>query len=345
MSALSTAGVIAAYNHERFIAEAVSRLAPQVDELFVINDASSDQTRQVLDSLSFPNLRVLHNPEQLGVSGSYNRAVALASADLLVIQGGDDVSLAGRSEAQANILRDDSVSLVCSLPRVIDDQGRHLPDSAAGEFQAANDEGDVLSRLYFGSNFICAPTVALRRKDYLRCGGFPVGLDLLQDYALWLELAAVGEFVVMEEPATEYRKHASNLSREYNGIDSPKKRRYAAEMEFIRDRFISRAPEDLLERLARHVSLDLDWFAGLDLDEKKGIIRLSHRDKLVLRRGLSHLFEIAGSPNGQERLRKLGLSLRDLSELSLRADHDNLAGVSSALAVVRAIDRITPPPS
>lgn len=342
MGALTTAGVIATFNQERFVAAAVSNLAPQVDELIVVDDLSSDQTADILDSLSFPNLKVLHNTERLGVSGSFNRAVALTSADVLLVQGGDDISLPGRSDQQSKILTDDSVALVFSLPKIIDDQGRRLPDSVAGEFRAALDEDDVLGALYFGSNFICAPTVALRRKDYTSHGGFPVGLDLLQDYALWLELAAVGRCVVTTAPAAEYRKHARNLSREYSGVDSPNKRRYAAEMDYIRHRFLSQAGDRVLEQLARHLSLDLDWFGGLDREEKQGILQISHEDKLVLRRGVAYLFEVAGSANGQERLRKLGLSLRDLGELALRADHENLAGVSSALSVVRAIDRVTP---
>ena len=80
---LTTAGIVAASNHESYIAEAIEQLVDQVDELIVIDDASTDNTAAVLDSLDFPNLRVLHNKVQEGVSRASNRAVAASSSDLL----------------------------------------------------------------------------------------------------------------------------------------------------------------------------------------------------------------------------------------------------------------------
>ena len=343
MSTLTTTGIIATYNQQSYVTEAVEGLVGQVDELIVINDASTDGTVEELDSLTYANLRILHNEQQLGVSRSYNRAVAAATSDLLLIQGGDDRSLPNRAQRQRDAFEDPTVSLAYSLPRIIDSRGRTLPDSLAGEFLAGKQDIDPLSFLFFESNYICAPAVAVRRADYLRLGGFRGGLDLLQDYDLWLALAAEGRFLVIDEPIVEYRKHGTNLSREYVGLDSPKRRRFVAEQEYIRHRFLTGAGSQTLTRLALSVGLDLAMFSTLRHEEQVAVIQLSHRDKVVKRRGVSFLFEAAGEPDGAERLNRLGLAMNDLAEFSLRADHENLEDVSRALAVARTIERISTP--
>lgn len=340
MSPLTTAGVIATFNQERYIAEAVESLAPQVDEIVVVDDASTDGTRAVLDSLATPNLVVLSNPHQLGVSRSFGRAVDGTRSDILIIQGGDDRSLESRVATQVAALADPGVALAYSVPTVINGTGQTLPPELSAEFLIGIDSDDPLEFLFFEANFLCAPSVAVRRVDYLGLGGFPAGLDLLQDYALWLQLAAMGSFRRLPSPVVEYRKHGSNLSREYVGVDAPKERRLAAEMEFIRNDFLVRASESVRTRLAASRDLDLATFAVLDPAEQIAVLQLAHPDKLILRRGLAFAFGAAGAPDPDARLARLGLTMRDLSTLAIAADHENLDGVGRALGAVRTLSSL-----
>ena len=340
MTATTTAGIIATYNQRQYIVEAVNGLVDQVDELIVIDDASSDDTTAVLRTLDHhANLRVIRNETQLGVSRSYNRAVDATDADVLLIQGGDDRSLPGRAARSVAALSDPAVSLAYSVPTVIDAEGTALPAALASEFLAGQADIDPLVVLFFQGNFVCAPAAAMRRADYVGSGGFRAGLDLLQDYDLWLALAAEGRFAVLDEPVVEYRKHGTNLSREYVGIDSPKQRRFAAEQESIRNGFLSRASSATLERIAGHLGLDLGRFSRLSAEERIVQIQLSHHDRLVLRRGVAYLYDAAREPDGEERLARLGLSLADLTRFAVLADHDNLAGVTQAFGSAEALMR------
>lgn len=329
-----TAGIVATYNQAHYAAEAVAGFAGQVDELIVIDDCSSDDTPAVLASLAHvPGLTVLRNEVQLGVSRSYRRAVEATSAEVLLIQGGDDRSLPRRAEVSVAALADPRVGFVYSLPVVIDGAGRRLPDWAGEEFAAGADVHDDLTALFFRANYICAPSVALRRADFLRLGGFRAGLDLLQDYELWLAIAAESTVVRVDEPLVEYRKHGTNLSREYVGIDSTRQRRLAAEDEVVRNGFLDRADDAVLERLAASVGVDLASFRELGRDDRACLIRLSHADRAVFRRGVSHAFTVAGGPDGERRLAGLGLELSDLEALAVRADQENRGGVAQALGV------------
>lgn len=337
MTGSTVAGLVATYNQRDYAREAVLGLASQVDELIVVDDCSTDGTWELLESLEVPNLRALRNDRQSGVSATYNRAARESTSEIILIQGGDDRSLPLRAVTQARELADPSVALVYSIPFVIDATGERLPRALASEFLVGESDPDPLEILYFAANYLCAPAVALRRADYLELGGFRPGIDLLQDYELWLALAARGRFVRLGEPVVEYRKHTTNLSREYTALDAPKQRRLAAEMSHVRTRFLHLATPSVRERLAVASGLDLDGFRALEARDQLTLLQLSHPDRHLVARGLDALFTLVGDDQ-QERLAMMGLDYSDLARFATVADIDNLAGVATAMSAVSARD-------
>lgn len=331
----TAAGVIASFNQQEYILEAVLSLVGRVDEVIVVDDASTDATLDLLDRMSFDNLRVIHNESSQGVSRAFNRAIAQASSDLIIIQGGDDRSLPDRAKLQKAAMADPAVAMVYSDPRVISSSGRFMPDWLAPEFHP--EPADPLAALALGINFICAPSVAFRRTDFLEVGGFHAGLDLLQDHDLWLRLAERGELRKLTDPVVEYRKHGSNASRDYVGLDSPKQRRMRVEQEFVANHFIQNANSQSRLRIARAIGLDIVAFDAMAAEDQVTVIQLCHPDRIVLQRGLARLVELAGGPDPDAALARLGLSLRDLDRFSSLADYDNLGVLHRALSATGKI--------
>ncbi len=56
-------------------------------------------------------------------------------------------------------------------------------------------------------------TVLVRRNVFFAAGGFDVALRALQDWDLWLRIAAKHEIAYLPDPLTRYRVHASSTSR------------------------------------------------------------------------------------------------------------------------------------
>jgi len=329
----TTAGVIASFDQETYILEAVESLVGQVDEVIVVDDASTDTTGDLLEGMSFDNLRVLHNESSQGVSRSFNRAIEQTSSDLILIQGGDDRSLPDRARLQRAAIADPSMAMVYSDPRVINTVGRLLPRWLAPEFHPQ--PADPLAALVLGNNYICAPSAAFRRADFLDVGGFHAGLDLLQDHDLWLRLAELGDLRKLNGPVVEYRKHGSNASRDYVGLDSPKQRRIRVEQEFVINHFLRSANTQSRLRIARAIGLDMVAFSAMKAEDQVIVIQLSHPERIVLRRGLAELVELAGDSDPEAAFARLGLSLRDLDRFSSLADHDNLGELRRALSMNR----------
>ena len=83
---------IAAYNEEDFVADVVSTIPQYVDAVYVVDDASTDNTAAVLQKLTDSRLRVLTHDRNRGVGAAFTTAfqAALAEgADIVATMAGD----------------------------------------------------------------------------------------------------------------------------------------------------------------------------------------------------------------------------------------------------------------
>jgi glycosyltransferase involved in cell wall biosynthesis len=325
MTTLRTAGVISTYNQESFVYESILSLSNQVDELVVIDDCSTDNTPNVLRSLSIPNLKLILHKTNKGVSYSYNEAVRVADGDVIFFQGGDDRSLPGRVQQQLKSLTSSGVVLSFSKPKVIDSMGNSLPSEAAPEFFPAVEEDKILERLYFHGNFLCAPSAAIRKRDFESIGGFNPALSYLQDFDLWIKIAAQARLGVSEKPVVEYRKHQNNLSRDTSSKSVAYTSRFDAEVDYILGNSAERFNRGVLEALGRGVGLPNTSIDAAEDSLLLALVQLRHSNITQVRRGLSLLFEIIGVVGDIGFLNQFGIDENTLNDYARKCDHMNSA--------------------
>jgi len=95
------------FNGAQCIREAVESILTQTFrnfELLVVDDGSTDGTRELLDSIEDPRIRVLPNEGNRGLPYSLNRGLSEARAPLIARMDSDDVSLPQRLAAQVDYL-------------------------------------------------------------------------------------------------------------------------------------------------------------------------------------------------------------------------------------------------
>ena len=273
-----------------FIEEAVLSLASQVDEIVVIDDKSTDGTYEKLENLKkkLPNLVLIKKEQRLGVSQAYNHAVEISSGDILVIQGGDDVSMPDRVRLQVEALQIPSTSLTYSLPVVINSHSAVMSDEIGAEFFRKREYQSDLSELFFHGNFLCAPSVSMRRGEYLKYGGFPVNVDALQDYFLWLKCAENGNMLRLGERIVKYRKHGKNLSR-HDPTLVKSIRRELVERIFVINKFLESISESGLNELLLQSGID---GASLPPQIRSTLLKSRHPHAGVRLQAIQELLEI-----------------------------------------------------
>lgn len=100
--------VVLSYNHARFIRQAVDSILAQeypAIELIVVDDGSTDGSRELLRGLSKQKGFRLIEKENGGVVSALNAGIPVASGDFIVPHASDDISHPGRTRAQVAALQ------------------------------------------------------------------------------------------------------------------------------------------------------------------------------------------------------------------------------------------------
>lgn len=170
------------YNGAEYIRTAVASILAQTFtdfELLVVDDGSTDGTREILGSFEDPRIRLLPNGENRGLPYSLNRGLSEARAPLVARMDSDDESLPHRLAVQVDYLADHPLVGACGS--WVETFGHGAGDVWA--YPEAPEE--VKAGLLFRPT-LAHPSVMLR-KSVLTAAGLNYDPDFLssEDYDLW----------------------------------------------------------------------------------------------------------------------------------------------------------------
>jgi Glycosyl transferase family 2 len=161
--------VLPVYNAAAYVAEAVGSILAQTFgdfELLLVNDGSTDGSRDVLASFKDERVRIL-DQENRGLVATLNRGVREARAGWVARMDADDVSLSGRLAAQVQHLRrNPEIGLLGGFVSTIDEGGRVLADVVP--FPETHEQ--IWASIGRRPWVMCHPTVVFRRDLALEAG-------------------------------------------------------------------------------------------------------------------------------------------------------------------------------
>jgi glycosyltransferase involved in cell wall biosynthesis len=220
---MKTTIITLAYNHERYIRESLASVFVQsrpADEIIVIDDASPDGTATAIEGFirEHPEgpIRFIRNGRNLGVTGSFAKAVAMASGDILIMMAGDDVSAPDRVKRSLAYFTDhpSAMALIANAD-IIDDDSRTYGflDNCAGRTEpVALSLGGLPEGAYFlRGRSSCGAAAAYRAEVFRDFSPLRVGL-YAEDEPAAFRAMLLGTCDFLPEPLVRWRRHANNLS-------------------------------------------------------------------------------------------------------------------------------------
>jgi glycosyltransferase involved in cell wall biosynthesis len=200
------------WNRARFVAEAVASVLGQSHgtlELVVVDDGSTDDTRDVLAAIRDPRLRLVATAHR-GIGAALNTGLAVASGEVVARLDSDDLWLPTMLADQlAALAGHPDVDVVHARSQVIDGNGRRCDEYWGRPLRFPDDP--LLSLLYVDP--ICTVTAVYRRRLLGRVGPWPEHVQVGEDADLNLRVAlAGGRFLFRDAVVALNRRHPGNQS-------------------------------------------------------------------------------------------------------------------------------------
>lgn len=207
--------MVPTYNCARLAAATIESVLAQdpgqeTMEIVVVDDASTDDIAAVVQRFG-GRVQLHRQPSNLGVPANLTEAIRLARGEIVHILHGDDQVRPGFYAAMDRAFADPGVGAAWCRQIFMDRDGQWT-----GISPIEADEGMLADAACFlaAEQRIMTPSICVRRRVYEVVGGFNPALRCVEDWEMWVRIAARFPVYHVREPLAIYRMHdASNTGR------------------------------------------------------------------------------------------------------------------------------------
>jgi glycosyltransferase involved in cell wall biosynthesis len=214
--------IIPSYNREHLIIKAINSILNQTYkdfEILVIDDASTDNTKQVIEDLRKENIRYFRLEKNGGQCIARNYGVKMAKGQYIAFLDSDDEWLPNKLNLQIECFKNGSDRLGCVYAFAYqNDVIKGITTLASKNFH----RGNIYNRFLEG---FCPPTPSIfmvKKEAYQKVGGFDENLITFVDFDLWMRISQYYDFDFVEEPLIiKYEQigdqYVNNFEKRYKG--------------------------------------------------------------------------------------------------------------------------------
>ena len=210
--------VLASYNGELFIGEQIDSLLNQdyaEFEIVVCDDASTDQTCEIVEAYHDARVRLVRNTVNVGFMKNFERALSHCKGDYLFFCDQDDIWESSRLSTQLHeAKRENALAVYCNA-EFVDSRGELLGVDLFTGF-GTNRITQADFRLFYLSSFIPGCTLMVTRELLDLAMPFPAGV--MHDAWLAYQACYAGRIHAIDQRLMRYRQHDSNVLGAPNAV-------------------------------------------------------------------------------------------------------------------------------
>ncbi|MCK4533221.1 glycosyltransferase family 2 protein [bacterium] len=209
--------IITTYNRKIFLNTAIESVLKQNFqnfELLIIDDGSTDNTKETVNSFIHEKIKYIYQKNQ-GVSSARNRGIKSAQAPFISFLDSDDTWKKNKLEIQYKTMLDNPQYLLSHTEEIWYKNAKILNPRKIHKKHHGN--------IFHQSLKLCAisPSTVMARKDLFDIIGlFDEKLMVCEDYDLWLRFTARLPILLIPEALTiKQGGHSNQLSQKFTGMD------------------------------------------------------------------------------------------------------------------------------
>ncbi len=231
MRSTSVSVIIPTYNRAKYIAECIDSVLAQTfspSEILIIDDGSTDHTKDVVSTYKDPRIRYLTTPHG-GVAAARNKGLAIASCEYLTFLDSDDLWRHTMLERQMAMLAEDEGLMCCfsNFARIRDNPRRVINEqfTFCSEFAHIQKrlrslkggfvlEGDAFSTFVQFHEFPAYLQCMVFRRAIISDMRMNESLHIGSDTEFVMRTFVRGKVALLPQVLVEIRRHDSNITNE-----------------------------------------------------------------------------------------------------------------------------------
>lgn len=198
---------MATYNGEKYLLEQIESILNQTvqpSEIIIVDDCSTDNTWQILQSYAKNNstIKIYQHKTNLGTCQTFNKAILSTTGDLIALSDQDDVWLPNKLERLTANIGDNL--LIHSDAYIVDESINIVLTTFKKGVMSQQSFTD-----YLFANNVTGCTCMFSR--ILLDVAFPIPVEFyIHDHYLALAASYFGSIKYINEPLIKYRQHGNN---------------------------------------------------------------------------------------------------------------------------------------
>lgn len=205
--------IIPVFNRARNIIRAIETVKAQTYpnwELIIVDDASTDTTRQIIQNIEKQDsrIRTIHREKNGGVATARNMGIIQSIGDYVAFLDSDDMWIPEKLERQVEVFESSlsDVGLVYTGVTIIDCDGNSRDKHASAQ-------GNIADMLMVTNPIGTSSRVMIRRKCIASCGVLDESLPILEDRDYWLRIAQKYRVVAIPDSYVKYYESPDAISQ------------------------------------------------------------------------------------------------------------------------------------
>ncbi len=204
--------VLPTYNRAHLLSESIGSVLAQGYsdfEILVVDDGSTDNTREVVAGIDDKRIRYVELTPNRGQASARNVGIKEAKADLIAFQDSDDIWMPEKLGMQVSALRESPPGtgvVYTAYERICGNRRDVLPSR-----RIVATTGDVHAQLLRG-NFITTQTTIVRRECFEKAGSFNESQKSMDDWDLFIRLSKDCHFVFVDKLLVQCRVQSDSVS-------------------------------------------------------------------------------------------------------------------------------------
>ena len=201
---------MASYNGSKFIKNQITSILSQLaksDQLVIVDDCSFDNTVNIIESFKDPRIKLFKNIKNIGVVGTFNKALKIAKGDIILLSDQDDDWLENKVSFIRNFFLSNKIDLLVHDAKI--KQGESIVSNSL--FEQIGSSSGLFKNIYSNSYTGCC--MSFRRSILKKILPIPNKKGIFHD--AWIGILTKFyrfRVIFIATPLIVYNRHESNVS-------------------------------------------------------------------------------------------------------------------------------------